>query len=259
MGFRSKNALISFIFIFLCLVFLSISRISGFVLYGTILFMMLVYYFMIYWLFNFDVYPQGFISILLLPTLTLASYLLIYFNFIKELPIIYVVFFTLTFMVMQYYLVLTQNILNLSTFTNVGLSQAALVSNSFYTILGFFLLNLSIFLIPNLHSPFKIVIGVIIFVIFYFIFVIINKIEFVQFIFGVFFYGSVSIIYLVLFLIGYINPLNSLLIVISLAVIFRGLTVIALYSFRKVISVFDFIQIIFESALVAFLVYMSSI
>lgn len=259
MGFRTKNALISFLFIFLCLLFLNIARFSGFILYGTIVFMMLVYYFLVYWLLNFEVYPQGFITILLLPALTFGAYLLIYYNFIKDIGLVYKILFTLIFMVMQYYLILTQNILNLSNFTNVGLSQAALVSNNFFAIIGFFMVNLSIFLIPNLYSPFKILGSFIAFMVVYLIFVLVNKIENLQLAFGIFFYGVVCIVYLILHLTGFINPQSSLLTVISLSIIFRGITVIALYSFRRVISIFDFVQIGFEAVLIAFLVYMSSL
>jgi hypothetical protein len=259
MSFRTKNLLISFIFMFLCLIFLNISSFTGFVLYGTIFFMMLVSYFLVYWLFNFDVYPQGFITILLLPTLTFGSYMLIYYDFVKDLPLLYKVIFTAIFMFMQYYLVLTQNILNVSNFTNVGLSQAALVSNSFYTIWSFFLTNLAIFLIPDIFITVKLIITIPVFIIYYLIFTMVNSIDRYQFIFGGFFYLFIVLIYLVLYVVGFINPLSSLLLVISLAIVFRGITVVALYSFRRVISLFDFVQIFLESVLVGFLVYMTSL
>lgn len=259
MSFRSKNALISFVFITLCLLFLNIARFSGFVLYGSIVFIMLVYYFLLYWLLNFDVSVQGFITILLLPTITLGAYMLIYYNFIRDLAVLYRIVFTFVFIVLQYYLVLTQNILNLSYFTNVGLSQAALVANNFYTILSFFFVNLSIFLIPEVNIPFKMLFTIVMFVIFYLIFILINNIEVLQYYFGIFFYSIAILIYIIMYISGFINPISSLLTSIVFSIVFRGITVIALYSFRRVISFFDYLQVVFEAALIAFLIFMSSL
>lgn len=258
MGFRAKNAIITFVFIALCVAFMNAARLNGFVLYGTVVFIMLVNYFILYWLFNFDVHPQGFLTVLALPSITFGAYLLVYYNFIRDIDMVYRIVITLIFILLQYYLVLTQNILNLSHFSNIGLSQAALVVNNFYTIITYFLATKAIFLTPDITAPIKLVLTIPVFLILYIAFMIVNNIDFLQIIFGVGFYIILIAVFSFLYMSGFINPQNLLLIVISLAITFRGLTVISLYSSRKVISIPDFIVNVLESLLVGFLVYLSS-
>lgn len=258
MGFRTKNAIISFVFIGLCILFLNSARLNGFLLYGTIVFMMLINYFILYWLLNFEVHPQGFLTVLALPTITFGSYILIYYNFIRDLDYFYKITLTSAFIILQYYLILTQNILNLYHFENVGLSQAALVVNNFYTIITFFLGVLAIFLTSELTVPIKLLLSIPISLVLYLAFVFLNRLEAVQIIYGIGFYICILIIFAFLYLSGFINPLNQILIVIALAIIFHNLTVISLYSFRKVISINDLLLTVFESILVGFLVYLSS-
>lgn len=259
MSFRVKNGLVSFIYMALCILFLSIARFNGFLLYGTVVFMMLIYYFLVYWLFNFDVYFQGFVTILLLPAILFGSYLLIYYNFIKEIQIIYQILFTGVFVVLLYYLVLTQNLINRSHFTNVSLSQAAIIVNNFYSIFGFFLACLSIFLVPDMSNITKIVVSILIFAAFYGIFVLVNSIEYIQFFFGMFSYVIFAAILILLYVSGSINPSTSVLTVLSMTVFFRGVTVISLYSFRKVINWPDILQILAEALVVGFITYLSII
>lgn len=259
MSFRAKNALVTFLFITLCIVFLSITRFSGFILYGTIFFMMLVYYFLVYWMLNFEVYPQGFITILLTPVLLLGGYMTVYYYFLRDLTLYIPILSTIFFLGMMYYFILTQNILNTSYSQNIGLTQAALVINNFFSIITFFAANLAIFLIQDFSLIIKLVFTLPFFVLIYLAFVMINNIDRIQYWFGVFFYAVVIISIVLLYLVNFINPISGLIMVIILAVLYRGITVVSLYSSRRVISFLDLTQIFLESLLIGFFLYLSSL
>lgn len=259
MSFRSKNALVTFLFVALCVVFLSITRFSGFILYGTIFFMVLVYYFLLYWMLNFEVYPQGFVSILLLPSILFGGFMMVYYYFLKDLGIYTPVISTGIFLLLMYYFVLTQNILNTSYFLNIGLTQAALVINNFYSIITFFMASLAVFLIPDFTLVMKLSFTLPLFGLVYFAFVLINNIERIQLWFGIFFYALVIGIIILMFFMNFINPISGLIMVIILAVLFRGITVVTLYSSRKVISLLDLTQIFLEAVLIGFFLYLASL
>ncbi len=259
MTFRTKNAVVTILFIILCTLFLSITRFTGFILYGTVLFMMIVYYFLIYWMLNFEVSPQGFISVLLLPVLFVGGYYLFYYHFLRDMNIYIAIGSTIVFAIFIYYFILTQNILNTSYFSNIGLTQAALVVNNFYAISTFFIVNLSIFLLPNVQLITKLIASVPVFFLIYLAFVLINNIEKLHLWFGVFFYSFFVLGLVLMYLMSFLNPLSALIIVIILSIVFRGVTVVTLYSTRKLITLVDFGQIFLESILIGFFIYLASI
>ncbi len=258
MSFRVKTILSLVLFVSICTFFLQNSRLEGFVLYGTILFMMIMHYFMVYWLFDFDLHPKGFFTILLLPALNVGVYLLIYYNLLKDFSPLYRLFFTLIFIVAQYYVVLTQNILNRSHFENIGLSKAALTVNHFYTVVVFFLAVLAIFLVGELFLIFKVLLTIPVFVLLYIIFAFINGLDYTRIIFTVLIYVFIVLMLCLLFMSGLIKPYNQILVAMIVGIIFHNFSVISLYSFRKVVSVPDFLMTILETVLVGALLYFST-
>ncbi len=258
MSFRLKSILSILFFVFVCIFFLENSRLEGFVLYGTIFFMVIMYYFINYWLFDFDLHPKGFLTILLLPAFNVGVYLLIYYNLLKEFSFLYRVFFTLAFIIAQYYIVLTQNILNLSHFKNIALSKAALTVNHFYTVVIFFLAVLAVFLAGELFFVAKLFFTIPIFVLLYLIFAFLNELDIRRMVYTVLLYVFIILILCLLFISGLIKPYNEILVAMVVGIIFHNFTVISLYSFRKVVSVPDFIMTILEAILVGALLYFSS-
>ncbi|BDQ04707.1 MAG: hypothetical protein KatS3mg084_0225 [Candidatus Dojkabacteria bacterium] len=258
MSFRLKSILSVLFFVFVCIFFLENSRLEGFVLYGTIFFMVIMNYFINYWLFDFDLHPKGFLTILLLPAFHLGVYLLIYYNLLKEFSFLYRLLFTLAFILAQYYIVLTQNILNLSHFKNIGLSKAALTVNHFYTVVIFFLAVLAFFLVGELSLVVKLLLTVPVFILLYIIFALINELDNGRIVYTVLLYVFVILILCLLFMSGLIKPYNQILVAMILGILFHNFSVISLYSFRKVVSLPDFFMTILEAILVGALLYFSS-
>jgi hypothetical protein len=237
---------------------LRIAGFEGFILYGTVFVGILLQYFLGFWLLNFDVYPNGFITILLLPAMWLGSFLLIYQNFIIDLPFVYQFIIVSVFLVLQYYFMSTQNILNLAHFRSISLSHAAFTTNNFYTILTFFITNLAIFLLPGTSNTIKLFASFVSFVIILFIFAILNAIEQIQLFFAIFFYFTFIAILSFLYIVGFIDPQKILLLVIAMSLVFRGVIVLSLYSVKKVISKADYIQSALESGLLFLLIGFAS-
>lgn len=258
MNFRSKNFLVSFIFPLLFILFLRIAAFDGFILYGTVFVGILMQYFLGFWLLNFDVYPNGFITILLMPAIWFGSFLLIYQNFIIDLNVFYQIIIIGVFLVLQYYFMSTQNILNLAHFKNISLSQAAFTTNNFYTILTFFVANIAVFLLPGLTNPIKLAASFVFAVMILFIFSVLNKIDHLQTAYSAFFYFGLTFILAMLYMLGYINPDKILLLVMAISLAFRGIIVLSLYSVKKVIALSDYIQIVLEAGLLFILVGFAS-
>jgi hypothetical protein len=257
-NFRAKNFLVSILFPFLFILFLRIAHFDGFILYGTVFAGVLVQYFLGFWLLNFDVYPNGFITILLLPAAWFGAFLLIYQNFIVDLHLVYQIPIILGFLVLQYYFMSTQNILNISHFKSISLSQAAYTTNNFYTILTFFTTNLALFLLPSLSIPLKFILSFIVSSGVLFIFTMLNKISKIEFFFSVFFYLNFTLLLLFLYVLGFIDPGKVVLIVIAMSLVFRGVIILMLYSAKRVIALADYVQIAIESGILFMLIGVAS-
>lgn len=257
MNFRQKNAFISYIFIVICIVVLSIARLQGFALYGTILFFGITYYFLVYWLFNFQVYPQGFLTILLLPAATFVSFLLLNVYFIKSLGFPSIFFSTIVFGIFQYYLILTQNILNRSKFDVVPLSQAALVANNFFSIIGFFFTSLSIIIIPDMNIYIRLFLIFIMAVVLLLAFMLTNEIDLINYVVSVLVFALSTLFFAILFLTSAIEISSIVGVALVQSLIYRAITLVTLYGVRKVISVGDRFQITLEGiAATVILIYM---
>lgn len=257
MGFRGKNFLVSFVFPLLFILFLQTARLEGFIFYGTIFVGFLTQYFLIFWLFNFDVYPQGFITLLILPALWFGSFIVIYQGFVIKLSFIYQLVIVLMFLILQYYFVTTQSILNLSHFQNISLSQAAYTANSFYTVLTFFAVNLALFLIPGASNILSLLLTIVSFIVISSIFSALNSIDRSQTLFSNIIYIFVISLLLTIYSFGIINPDKIILLTILLAIVFRNIIILMLYSVRKVLSKTDYAQVVFECGLIGILLFLS--
>jgi hypothetical protein len=215
-------------------------------------------YFLGFWLLNFDVYPNGFITILLLPSVWFGSFLLIYQNFLTDLKLVYQIMVIGGFLILQYYFMSTQNILNISHFKSISLSQAAFTTNNFYTILTFFVTNLAIFLLPGSSNTLKLIASFLSFVIILSIFGVLNNLDQLQMIYSAFFYFGFIFVLAFLYMLGFIDPEKMLLLVIAMSLVFRGVLVLSLYSIKKVIAFSDYVQIGLEAGLLFLLIGFSS-
>lgn len=218
----------------------------------------IVEYFLVFWLLNFEVHPQGFITVLLLPAIWLASFLLIFQNFITKLDVIYQILIIAGFLFFQYYLLSTQSILNLSHFRNVSLSSAAYTTNNFYTVVTFFISILGIFLLPDVSNLLRFGLSIIAFGIIMLIFILLNQISLRHYAYALFLYISFILVLSVIYASGFINPENILLLVIVLALMFRGIIILILYSEKKIISLYDYVQLIFEVVISGILINYAS-
>lgn len=259
MNFRQKNFLISFVFPFLFILFLRVVRFEGFLLYGSIFVGALIMYFLLYWLLNYSVTPIGFITVLLLPVIFWGACVLLYYFFIVKLNPFFELVLVSTFMVLMYYFASTQNLLNISYYKNISLAQAAHTTNNFYTVLTFFLSILALFLIPNVPNLLKLFISVILFTLILFIFVLLHSLDRSEFMYSIFLYFSVVVLLAVIYVLGFIDTNKVILLSVVLGLVFRGVLTFIHYSARKVLSFFDYFQILMELAVITFLIYFVSI
>jgi hypothetical protein len=259
-NFRLKNFLVSVVFPFLVLLFLRITntRLEGFVLYGTIFVAIATQYFLNFWLYNFNVFPQGFITILLLPSIWFASFILIFVNFIVQLHSLYEIMIIGAFLTLQYYFSTTQNILNLSHFKNISLSQAAFTTNHFYTVLTFFTSNLAVFLLPDLSYVLKLASSLVLFIIIIIIFALLNNVQKIQYTYAIVLYAAIIYAVGILYIFNFIMLDRLPLIVIALSIIFREIIILILYYARKVLNPQDYIYLALETFIVAGIFYYST-
>ncbi len=258
MNFRAKNFLVSVVVPVIAIVLLNLAGFDGFILYGTIILAALIYYFLSFWLYNFNVHPHGFITILVPPVLWYSSFLMIYEFFLIDLRVVFQVAIISMFLALQYYYMSTQNILNISHFRSISLSQAAYTTNNFYTVLTFFTVCLGVFLIPDVMIIVKLGIVFFFFFLLYGIFGTLNHIDFPQLVYGVFLFSTVLLLVAVLFLTGLFDPGKLILISIFLTLIFRWMVVLTLFPTRKLLSTFDYFQFIFEITIGVFILYFAA-
>jgi hypothetical protein len=259
-NFRLKNFLVSVLFPLLYILFIKVATLEDFTLYGTIFIGMIIEYFLLFWLLNFDVHPQGFLTILLLPVLFFASFMITFVNFVENehLSWIFQVLIVFIFLVMHYYLTTTQSILNISLFRTISLSQAAFTTNNFYTIITFFTSVIALFLPLTLANPLRVILTIIPFAVILGIYVILNNIEHLQYFFALFFYTIFTIIIAMVYMLGVIHPEKFFIIAIVLGLTFRGIVILIQYMSRKVISIFDYIQLFIEVVIVGVVIWFTT-
>lgn len=259
MNFRLKNFLIVSIYLIFSCIYFSITSPSGFVLYGSLIFMITVFYFLVYWLLNFEVLLEGLVSILIPPSVFVGGYLMTYNFFIKDQSLT-LIFISIVFMIiLTYYFLLTQNILNISCYQNIGLSQAAFVVNNFYSVISFFITILGVLLLPETLLFVRFIITIFVFVILFLPFAVINQIDKLHIFYSILNYSSIILILCFSYMLNFINPDNIVLFSVILSIVYRGITVVSQYSVRKVLSIMDLLQIIFESILIGFFLYLITI
>lgn len=257
MNFRNKVLITVFIITFLCSYFIYFFYLDNFVLYGFILFSMLIFYFINYWLFKFNIHPRGFLTILPLPSLFFVAFLLFFNFFIKNLPYLWVIIYISLFILLEYYLIMNQNILNLWMFEHVGLYRAALNINLFYSVFTYFILNIAIFFTP-FEFLIKILISLFVFLLLFIIFAnlsILNlNLILLIIINSIFLY----LLTISLFLLGFLKIENGILIAIAFSILFKTILTNALYSNYAFHSFTDYVLIMIESFLFGILLYISS-
>jgi hypothetical protein len=257
MNFRLKNFFVSVLFPILMVLFLRNAKFEGFILYGTVFVGVVVQYFLCFWLLNFELFPQGFVTILILPALWFGSFLLIFETFILKLNLVYQIVVTAVFLGFQYYFMITQSILNIAHFKNVTLSQAAYTTNNLYTILTFFLANLSLFLLNDLNVFIKFVISGILFAVILLIYMLLNNINKSQFFFSVASYTFTLLILSFIYSTDVIDSSRILFLVMILGLVFKGFMTLVQYSSRKVLSIVDYSQVFIEYILIFFILFKS--
>lgn len=257
MNFRFKNFLVSVLFPILMVLFLRNAKFEGFILYGTVFVGIVIQYFLYFWLLNFEVFPQGFVTILVLPTIWFGSFLLIFETFILKLNLAYQVLITIIFLSFQYYFMITQSILNIAHFKNVTLSQAAYTTNNLYTILTFFLANLSFFLLNDLNVFYKFLASGILFAITLLIYILLNNINKSQFFFSVASYGFILLILSFAYSTDIMDPTRVIFLVMALGLVFKGFITLIQYSSRKVLTLVDYSQVLAEYILIFFILFKS--
>lgn len=259
MGFRFKIFLSTLLISALGSYLTYIFDFKDFSFWGVIIVMFFLFYFVSYWVFDFNIAAKGFITVLILPSFFLISFLMIWGTFIKQTSWWLLMFFSFwAFVLLEYYLMLNQNILNLGLHQPVGLYKAALNINVFYGVLVFFIFSIAVFL-TNWWIGFKLVLCLFIFIFLFiihsFLYEINNVIRFLIVIFSVF----VFLIFMILFNLGFVKDRNIILVPMSLSIIFKNVNFMSLYHARVQTKLEDYVMVFVESLIVLFLMYLSSL
>lgn len=233
-------------------------KLNSFSFYAFVVFVSLVYYFVNYWLYSFNVHPIGLLTVLVLPSMLLSSYLLFIYYFALSVGEVWLKIFCMAlFVVLGYYLVLNQNLLNVWYFEGIGLHKMALNINLFYTNLVFAVFAISIFL-SRFEFIVKLVVLFVIFVILYVIFSILNEIRLPLVILSSIFFLFFLVNVFFLFILGFVNFKNYVLVSVALMILFKSMTVSSLYYVKGNLGIMDKITMVLESLIIFALLMFSS-
>lgn len=256
MKFNIKNFLLNLGTLILIILFLRIGRLDDNAVYLFSILMGFVYYFLLYSIYNFNITPKAYFTVLLIPSVFVSAFVLLYNFLILDLQFfLEIIILAFSFLIM-YLFVEVQKVINDNYSSYVREYKSNLTFNAFLMILSHFLLSFALYNIPINDNILSFTVSILFSGILHIVvlFLLHEKYRSMILALLVYFYFAVCVAFL--YMIGFINPEKIVFVIFGFTLLFKLLQDSIIYEGKMKLKKSAYIEIFLHLFMItAILIY----
>ncbi|MCX8034911.1 MAG: hypothetical protein N3A71_01325 [Candidatus Dojkabacteria bacterium] len=250
MKFYINNFLLNLGTLILITLFLRVGRLDDNAVYLFSILMGFVYYFLLYSIYNFNITPKAYFTVLLIPSIFVSAFVLLYNFLILDFQFLLEIIILSFFFLIMYLFVQVQKVINENYSSYVREYKSNLTFNAFLMILSHFLLSLALFNLPINNNILSFTISVLFSGTLHIVVLFLLHEKYRSMILALLVYFYFVICTSFLYIVGFINPEKIVFIIFGFTLLFKLLQDSIIYDGKMKLKRSAYIEILLHLSII---------